>query len=95
MSDQAIPAEGKSDGLAAAGEDMWRPLWWLPCDLSLQVPLARFTVRELLRLRAGSVVTTAWARTAEVPLYANGQIVGWTEFDSVNQHIGARITELV
>ncbi len=80
---------------AGTATEQWRPLWWLPCELSPQVPLAKFTVRELLRLRSGSIVATNWSRSTEIPLYANNQLIGWTELDSVGEHIGARITELV
>ena len=72
----------------------WRQLGWLPCQLSLELPVARFTVRELLRLEPGQIVSTDCSRGAEVPLRANGQVIGWAEFEAVGDHIGARITEL-
>jgi len=56
--------------------------------------VARFTVRELLRLEPGQIVSTDCSRGAEVPLRANGQVIGWAEFEAVGDHIGARITEL-
>jgi flagellar motor switch/type III secretory pathway protein FliN len=48
-----------------------------------------------LRLQPGKVVLTHWSRGAEVPLRANGQLIGWVEFEPVGDHIGVRITELV
>ncbi len=75
--------------------DKWLPLWWLPCELSPQVPVASFTVRDVLRLRPGTIVSTLVSCSAEIPLYANEQLIGWTELDSVGEFIGARITELV
>jgi len=80
---------------AQSAMERWRPLWWLPCELSLQVPMARFTVRELLQLSCGSIVASACSRSSEIPLYANGELIGWTEFDAVGDHIAARVTELV
>jgi flagellar motor switch/type III secretory pathway protein FliN len=88
-------AEAEAASPAAEAMEKWRPLWWLPCELSPQVPVAQFTVRELLRLHKGGIVATVWSRTTEVPLYVNGQLIGWTELDAVGEHIGARITELV
>lgn len=73
----------------------WRPLWWLPCELALQIPIAQFTVGELLRLNAGGLISTGWSRSTEVPLYANEQRIGSSEFEEVGGHIAARITELV
>jgi len=75
--------------------ERWRPLWWLPCELALQVPVSRFTVGDLLRLRPGTLISTGWSRSTEVLLYANGQRIGSSEFEMVDEHIGARITELI
>lgn len=83
-------------GLAAESAlDHWRPLWWLPCELALQIPIAQFTVGELLRLRPGGLISSGWSRSTEVPLYANGQRIGSSEFEAVDDHIAARITALV
>lgn len=94
MSEKQTP-EDNSPVRAAAATDKWQQLWWLPCELSLQVPVARFSVGELLRLHPGSIVASAWSRGTEIPLHANGQLIGWAEFEPVGGHIGARITELV
>lgn len=77
-----------------AVEDKWRQLSWLPCDLTLDLPLARFKVRDLVQLRVGAVVETCYSRGAEIPLRANGELIGWAEFEPVADHIGVRITEL-
>lgn len=85
-------------GSDSGGADMLeqlRPLWWLACELALQIPVSAFTVGELLRLRSGSLISTGWNRSTEVPLYANGQRIGSSEFEAVGDHIGARITELL
>jgi len=92
MTDKQLLPEGSDQAPEA---DRWRRLWWLPCELSLEISLARFTVRELLRLRPGSIVSSAWSRSAEIPLHANDQLIGWAEFDALDTHIAARITELV
>ncbi len=97
MSDKQLPADTSSVPLPQPPPPAadWRQVWWLPCKLSLELPLAQFTVRELLRLQAGNIVLTHWSRGAEVPLRANGQLIGWVEFEPVGDHIGVRITELV
>jgi len=78
----------------AHDEAHWRQLSWLPCDLTLDLPVARFSVRDLLGLSVGGVVETLYSRGAEIPLRANGQLIGWAEFEPVGCHIGVRITEL-
>ncbi len=89
-----LTAKGAGASTSDQAVEQWRPLWWLPCELSLQVPVAHFSVGDLLRLRPGSLLSTGWSRSTEVPLFANGQRIGSSEFEAVGDHIGARITEL-
>ena len=77
-----------------ADDVKWRQFSWLPCELTLDLPVAHFTVRDLIQLRAGTLVETCYSRGAEIPLRANGQLIGWAEFEPVGEHIGVRITEL-
>jgi flagellar motor switch/type III secretory pathway protein FliN len=95
MTNKQLPAETEASLNPVTPADKWRLFGWLPCELSPQLPVARFTVRDLLRLHSGSIVPSQLSCSAEVPLYANGQLIGWTELDSVGEYIGARITELV
>lgn len=90
-----LPSAADSVPFETSVIERWRPLWWLPCQLALQIPVAKFTVGELLRLRPGSLVSTGWSRSTEIPLYARGQRIGAGEFEAVGEHVGARITELV
>jgi len=96
MNAKQLPAEVDSIApgppLPAA---IWRQVGWLPCKLSVELPVAHFTVRELLRLVPGRIVSTDWSRGSEVPLRANGQLIGWAEFEPAGDHIGVRIMELV
>jgi len=95
MSEKQLPADTTSVSFLPPPAANWRHIEWLLCQLSLELPVAQFTVRELLRLQAGSLVLTHWSCGAEVPLRADGQLIGWAEFEPVGDHIGARITELV
>jgi flagellar motor switch/type III secretory pathway protein FliN len=94
MTQSLLPAESTS-GETSPSEEKWRQLSWLPCDITLDLPVARFRVRDLLQLRAGTVVETCYSRGAEIPLRANGQLIGWAEFEPVADHIGVRVTELI
>ncbi|HLY66894.1 MAG TPA: FliM/FliN family flagellar motor C-terminal domain-containing protein [Chloroflexota bacterium] len=72
-----------------------RQLDWMPCVLSVGLEAAQFTVRDLLRLQPGSIVSTSANCSSEIPLYANGQRIGSGEFEVVAEHMAARVTELV
>ncbi len=66
---------------------------WLPCRLSLEIPVSRFSVGDLLRLKEGSIVETACHYANDVPLRANGLLIGWTEFEVIGVRLAVRITE--
>jgi flagellar motor switch/type III secretory pathway protein FliN len=78
----------------AIAKDPAEAFGWLPCCLSVELPLSRFTVGDLLNLREGSIVETACHHTNHVPLRANGLLIGWTEFEVTGLHLTVRITEL-
>jgi flagellar motor switch/type III secretory pathway protein FliN len=67
---------------------------WLPCTVSLEIPLRRFTIGDLSTLSKGSVVTTACPRNSYVPLYVNGQMIAWTELEVIDDRLAVRITEI-
>ncbi|HTV66278.1 MAG TPA: FliM/FliN family flagellar motor C-terminal domain-containing protein [Bryocella sp.] len=67
---------------------------WLPFGLTVEVPVSHFTLRQFLCLQPGDVVSSGWRKTRETPLYANRQLIGWTEFYAVGERIGARLTEI-
>jgi flagellar motor switch/type III secretory pathway protein FliN len=81
-----------SPGVAAI--DPIEAYGWFPCLLSLEVPVSRFTVGDLLRLRTGSIVETTCHHTSDIPLRANGLLIGWTEFEVIGDRLAVRITEL-
>jgi flagellar motor switch/type III secretory pathway protein FliN len=91
--------EGKSVKLPSPPEkpvdrDPAEFLPWLPCILALDLPVVKFTVRDLLRLTQGSIVETAYHQSSDLPLRVNGQLVGWTEFEVVGERLAVRLTDL-
>jgi flagellar motor switch/type III secretory pathway protein FliN len=73
--------------------DLLDTMPWLPCTLSLEVPVVRFTIGDLLALKKGSIVETACHHTSDVPLRVNQLLIGWTEFDVIGDRLAVRITE--
>ena len=74
-------------------DDRLNSMPWLPCTLTLDVPVVHFTIADLLELKQGSIVQTAWHHTSDVPLRANQVLIGWTEFDVIEDRLVVRITE--
>jgi flagellar motor switch protein FliN/FliY len=78
----------------AIPEDLWEEAGWLPCLLSVDLPLRKFTVRDLLQLEPGAVLESRNANGSDVPVIVNTQLIGWAEFEVVGQRLAVRITEL-
>jgi flagellar motor switch/type III secretory pathway protein FliN len=74
-------------------EDLLDTMPWLPCNISLELPVVRFTIGDLLNLAKGSVVATACHQTSDVPVRVNGLLIGWTEFEVIEDRLAVRITE--
>ncbi len=79
---------------AHAPNEMWEEVAWLPCTLSVELSVSRFTVRDLLQLSVNSVLDARWSKSADVPLRANAELIGWAEFEVVGERLAVRITEL-
>lgn len=87
------PAEQFHPSSTASGKDPLDRMPWLPCTLSLDVPVVRFTIGDLLLLDKGSIVETACHHTSDVPLRVNQLLIGWTEFDVIGDRLAVRITD--
>jgi flagellar motor switch/type III secretory pathway protein FliN len=74
-------------------QDLLDTMPWLPCTLSLELPVVRFTIGDLLKLTNGSIVETATHHTSDVPLRVNQLLIGWTEFEVVGDRLAVRITD--
>ncbi len=86
MPQQPLPADSGSLSL----DDLSS----LPLMLSLDVPVVRFTIGDLLKLSPGLIVETACHHTSDVPLRVNQVLIGWTEFEVSGDRLAVRITEL-
>lgn len=93
----AAPVESSAFAAAPApvSTDLLDTMPWLPCDLTLDIPVVRFTIGDLLALKEGSIVETACHHTSDVPLRVNRLLIGWTEFDVIDDRLAVRITEQV
>lgn len=98
MSTAPQPLEPRANEPVAPAEtpnvsDLLDTMPWLPCTLTLEVPVVRFTIGDLLALKKGSIVETACHHTSDVPLRVNQLLIGWTEFDVIGDRLAVRITE--
>ena len=74
--------------------ERWADAELLPCQLSAEVAIARFTVRDLFCLEVDSVLDSGCAQSMDVPLKANSQLIGWVEFEVIGERLAVRLTEI-
>jgi flagellar motor switch/type III secretory pathway protein FliN len=77
-----------------AAVDPWMRVESLPCLLSVEIGVPGFTVGDLVELAANRLIDTRWTVGADVPLLINGELIAWSEFEIVNNHVAVRLTEL-
>jgi flagellar motor switch/type III secretory pathway protein FliN len=66
----------------------------LPTTVLVAVPVPSFSVRDLLALQSGSVLSSAWRSEREVPLLADEVQFAWAEFEVTDDTLGVRVTRL-
>jgi hypothetical protein len=67
---------------------------WMPCTLSLEIPITGFTLADLVHLTAGRIVESAWNDARDVPLRVNNILVAWAQFEADGDRMCALITDL-
>ncbi len=75
-------------------EERWQPVMGLPCELSVDLALPHFKVRDFMAVRIGSVLHTGWSMGRDVPLRVNGALIGWGELESISTRLAVRVTDL-
>jgi flagellar motor switch protein FliN/FliY len=72
----------------------WGLLAQIPMHVAASIPLRKFTLRDLVELRAGSVVRSEWLSGEDVPLKIGAVQISWCEFEVVEQRLAIRLTRL-
>lgn len=78
-----------------SAQGRWPLVENLPCRLTVEVRLPKFTVRDLFRLSRGTLVESDWAQSTNVPVIVNRQLIGWAEFEALGETLAIRLAEFV
>jgi len=89
----AEPTQNKSIADTSTG-DGWADVLALKCTLSVALRMPRTTVADLLRLEVHSIIDARESEDAPLPVWVNGAMIGWAEFDVVGDRLAIRVTEL-
>src|ERR1700750_1116416 len=84
---EAMPIENmQADARPQAGmeriedHECWPLLSQMTNTATAGLPLKGFSVGDLLRLKPGQIIESAWAHTEDVPLKVGHVQAAWTEF---------------
>lgn len=94
---QTALALSESSEPATAGPALpphWRSFLLLPCHISIEIPVPGLTVAMLLRMAPGDVIPTQCMQGSDVPMHVNRKIIGWTEFEVIEDRLAARLTQI-
>jgi flagellar motor switch protein FliM len=91
----AASSAGPGQGIPAFSPALWEEAGWLACELSVELPVHGFTVRDLLQLSVGLVLETQWKNTDDLPLRANKRQIAWVECEAFGESLAVRLTELL
>ncbi|MGO8816347.1 MAG: FliM/FliN family flagellar motor switch protein [Terriglobia bacterium] len=80
---------------AAQPREIWPEALELPCQLSAEIDVPHFAVRDLLTLSVNSLVDTQRREGAHVPVLVNSVMVAWAEFDVIDGRLAVRMTEML
>jgi flagellar motor switch/type III secretory pathway protein FliN len=86
--------EPKPSGRVPAAKDSWADVLGLPVQISVDVRIQKFSVRDLLALDLDTIVDTGVRATDPVPVWANGVVIGSAEFDVLGKRLAIRLNEL-
>lgn len=75
-------------------ESPWESAAGLPCQLTVDLPVPDFRVRDLLELELDTVVDTQCGTNTSVPVWVNAVRIGEAEFDVFGTSLAIRINEL-
>ncbi len=78
----------------AVESDSWSEVMGIPCRLTAEFPITGLKVGDLLRLERGSIIDGHQNDSTPIPIWVNGVMLGWAEFDVVGKRLAIRVTEL-
>lgn len=72
----------------------WKQVEKLACNLSVEVRVPGFTLKDLLNLHPQSILRSHLPTSASPPLRVNGELVAWCDFEVLGNRLAVRLTEL-
>ena len=67
----------------------------LGCAVTAELDIPELTVNDVLHLAPGTVLNSHWQTNRDLPVLVNGRLLGFAEFDSVEEVMAVRLTEFV
>jgi flagellar motor switch/type III secretory pathway protein FliN len=88
------PETEQNVDIASSDRDPWREVSWIPCTLSVALPIRGVKVRDLLAFAVETVLDSHQPVASSLPVWVNGVMIGQAEFDVVGNRLTVLINEL-
>ena len=88
-------AQETAQTVAESAELRLNSMQWLPCTLTVDLPLVGFTIGNLLKLSKGMLVETSNPGDAGVPVQLNGKPIALSDIETVGDKLAFRIAEIL
>lgn len=91
----AVPIKPAPQTQHSPIEDVVDSFGWLPCKVTVEIPVPGFTVGDLLRLQKGSIVLTPSPVAGDISFRINQLLLGRSQFEVHGKRLAIRVTEVV
>lgn len=76
-----------------SADALWANVLELSCEVTVQLAIPGFRVRDLIRLAPNLVIDTKTPLASEIPTSVNGTLLAWSELEVVGERLAIRITD--
>ncbi len=66
----------------------------MPITLHVRIPIAGFKIHSLASLHAGTIVSSTWAASEDLPVAAGSVRLAWAEFAIADHKRSVRVTRI-
>ena len=89
-----VPTAGQPAQTAPDADSRWKRVGSLPCSVSIEVAVPGFTLKDLLKLRRGTVLSSDLPTSSNIPMRINGELIAWCEFEAMGNRLSIRLADL-
>jgi len=84
----------QTTGIGIAGNGSWERVLSVACQVTVELEIKNFCLHDLAALKKGAIINSHCAVGHDVPVYTNGLLLGWGQFEAVGRSLAIRLGDL-